>query len=384
MVAVGTQSGSFSLGPTSKRKYDTLDLNGRSEWLFRVAHALDLRLGLDVDAEYLEGEYVGEQPPQLEGSPQSHSFGTERLISLRDAFWLVSPAAYVEMSVRPGPRVLLVPGVRVDYFDQLGRWSVDPRLGARWQVGPTTTLKGGVGLFTQPPQYWEALVPLGNPDLSPYHALHTSLGVEQSLGESVELDVEAFHKRIFDRVVQTEGGEPPRFENDGVGRIHGAELGATVRPAPTTFATLSYTLSRSERRGRNGPWRLFDSDQTHVLSVAANQDLGRGWELGARFRTVTGNPTTPVVAAQYDANHDLYRPIYGDVNSIRSPAFHQLDVRVEKTWRISDLSISAYLELMNAYNAQNQEGVRYGFDYSKSEPVTGVPIFPNLGVRGEI
>ena len=99
---------------------------------------------------------------------------------------------------------------------------------------------------------------------------------------------------------------------------------------------------------------------------------------------MSGDPTTPVTGAVYDARVGEYRPSYGAQNSQRRPAFHQLDVRVEKEWKISPLSLAVYLELLNAYNAKNQEGTRYSYDYSKSEGVSGLPLLPNLGIRGEL
>jgi hypothetical protein len=121
-----------------------------------------------------------------------------------------------------------------------------------------------------------------------------------------------------------------------------------------------------------------------VLSAILAQKLGRGWEVGARFRYMSGVPLTPVVGATYDARLDLYRPIHGEVNSEREPAFHQLDLRVEKEWRISDLTLATYVEVLNAYNAKNPQGKRYSYDYSKQESVSGLPILPNIGVRGEL
>jgi hypothetical protein len=76
--------------------------------------------------------------------------------------------------------------------------------------------------------------------------------------------------------------------------------------------------------------------------------------------------------------------VYGAVNSTRNPAFHQLDLRLEKSWRIGVGSLATYLEVINAYNAENREGTSYSYDYSQSEAVGGLPIFPNLGLRGEL
>jgi hypothetical protein len=164
----------------------------------------------------------------------------------------------------------------------------------------------------------------------------------------------------------------------------GGELSAEIAPREGTFGYLAYTLSKSERRDLDGRWRPFDQDQTHILTLAAGHDLGAGWEVGARFRLVTGNPVTPVVGSVYDARSGVYVPVYGSVNSDRDPTFHQLDARVEKGFRIGDGKIAVYLDLQNAYNSENQQGAVYSYDYREREAVSGLPILPNLGLRGEL
>jgi hypothetical protein len=99
---------------------------------------------------------------------------------------------------------------------------------------------------------------------------------------------------------------------------------------------------------------------------------------------VSGNPTTPITGATYDVRSGVYLPTYGATNSQRDPAFHQLDARVEKIWSVGPAKVAAYLDVQNVYVAQNAEGYRYSFDYSKRETVTGIQLFPNLGVRGEL
>ena len=99
------------------------------------------------------------------------------------------------------------------------------------------------------------------------------------------------------------------------------------------FGYLSYTLSRSERKdGPNEPWRLFDFDQTHILTAAFVYNFPRNWEIGGTFRLVSGNPYTPVIGSIYDALNDVYIPIDGRVNSLRNPLFNQLDIRIQKKW----------------------------------------------------
>jgi hypothetical protein len=208
--------------------------------------------------------------------------------------------------------------------------------------------------------------------------------VEQKLGENAKVTAEGFFKRVDDIVIGTEQREAPQFVNEGQGRIYGGELSGQARWRNNGFAYLAYTLSRSERRREGGDWRLFDTDQTHVLALAASQGLGRGWTVGMRFRLVSGNPTTPITGATYDVRTGVYLPTYGRTNSRRDPLFNQLDARVEKEWKLGPIKLATYLDVQNVYVAENPEGYRYSFDYSKREAVSGLALFPNLGLRGEL
>ena len=142
---------------------------------------------------------------------------------------------------------------------------------------------------------------------------------------------------------------------------------------------------RSERRDTPfSPWRLFDYDQTHILTMLASYRIGWGIQVGFRFRYVTGSPMTPVIGSFYNADSMQYVPVNGDVNSVRSEAFHQLDLRIDKSFRFSWGSFGAYLEVLNVYNHRSQEGTQYNYNYTSSVPLSGLPIFPNLGLRGEM
>ncbi|HVJ17462.1 MAG TPA: TonB-dependent receptor, partial [Polyangiaceae bacterium] len=365
---------------------DGPEVYARGEWSFELLPELRLTTGGDYAGWYAGGSYHGPLPTQTEGDPNQRSpLSTQRLVSLElDTMNVLRGGLYADLGIRPVEALLLTPGVRADYYENLDDWSVDPRFSARYELTSQTALKGGVGLYSQPPEYWQVLPVIGNPALKPFRALHTSLGVEQRLGDGVKLGVEGFYKRLEDRIVGTEGGRPPRMVNEGEGRIVGGEFSAEVTPQEGTFGYAAYTLSRSERRDLDGRWRLFDQDQTHILTLAAGHELGAGWEVGARFRLVTGNPVTPVVDSVYDARSGVYVPIYGEVNSERDPTFHQLDVRVEKQFRVGTGSVAVYLDVQNVYNAENLEGARYSYDYREKEAVSGLPFLPNLGLRGEL
>ena len=145
-----------------------------------------------------------------------------------------------------------------------------------------------------------------------------------------------------------------------------------------------FTISRSERRDSpESAYRIFQFDQTHILTLIGSYRLGRGWEVGLRFRFVTGNPTTPIIGAVYNGDTGTYTQIPGAPFSSRNAPFHQLDLRVDKTWTFRRGSLNLLLEVLNVYNNANPEGVQYNYNYTQSNTVTGIPFFPNLGVRFE-
>ena len=112
--------------------------------------------------------------------------------------------------------------------------------------------------------------------------------------------------------------------------------------------------------------------------------MPRGWEIGVRFQLSSGRPTTPFVGAVYQAECDSYEGIPGEARSERMPLFHQLDLRVDKTWSIRNLvRISLYLDLQNVYFHKNVEAYFYSFDFSERYAVTGLPVIPNLGLSVE-
>jgi len=71
-------------------------------------------------------------------------------------------------------------------------------------------------------------------------------------------------------------------------------------------------------------------------------------------------------------------------NSRRSPADHQLDVRIDRWFRWADWKLSAYLDVQNVYVNPPVINYQYNYDYSERTEITGIPILPSFGLRGEL
>ena len=260
----------------------------------------------------------------------------------------------------------------------------EPRLSLRLAVSTRVALKAAVGLYSQPPDPGAFSSVYGNPALHPQRATHYLLGFELEVTGTLHVEAEGFYKDLRDLVVMGEVPGAAPLDGEGIGRAFGGELLVRQQLARKFFGWVSYTLSRSERKDHaDESWHPFQFDQTHILTLVASRVLPRGFQVGGRYRFVTGTPMTPIEGSYYDAVSDRYTPISGQTLGARLPAFNQLDLRVDKTFTFDKWRFSAYLDVQNAYNAANPEALSYNYDYRISHPVSGLPILPILGIRGD-
>jgi hypothetical protein len=285
------------------------------------------------------------------------------------------------------------PKLRVEKHLPVDEAFVLPRLALGYRWSDSLKLRAATGLYAQPPLPQELDDRLGNPALSSSRAWHGTVGFEKDFREGSSrgffLSADFFYKDLSRLVVpspqtQLVGGQiqPLRFDNSGLGRAYG--IASQLRyDGDRLKGWIAYTLSRSERsdpyRG-NEPFRF---DQTHILNAMATYDLGDRWTVGARIRLISGQRFTPVVDAVYDSDDDVFRPIPGARNSSRLPAFWSLDLRFDKQWVFDGWLLSLYLDIQNATNNRNVEGVRYSYDFAVSETVASLPIFPVFGLKAE-
>ncbi|MSP92061.1 MAG: TonB-dependent receptor [Myxococcales bacterium] len=349
---------------------------------------LQLRTGVDLVCNPYEIEVYA--PPlratgergQFPGPPPDRN-----TVFTHEADLLINNGAWFDAVFRLHPRWEVVPGLRLDHFGGASQGlSVTPRLNLRHKWNERLTFKAAVGGTTQRPQPHEVSVRFGNPDLKPVRGFEVAAGGEFQASEAIDIDLQGFQKELRDLAVVPDGIVPrPPFVNTGVGHVSGLELLVRHKPVGPFFGWIAYTLQRATRIDRPGvPERPFGWDQTHILTALGSYKLPDNWEVGARWRYVTGNPLTDVETVAWNEKQDTYTRVRSACNNCgRLPAFHQLDVRVDKKWVYESWMLSIYMDVQNVYNRQNAESIRYNFDASLHEYQAGLPIVPALGARAE-
>jgi TonB family protein len=402
VLAFGRDEVEFGIGSL----YFDLDfrsLSGRAEYSRKLGRGMTLDAGLDMLVGYYDVS-VNLPPPPVPGMPPNGPFSSANAVQQQLTGGAFQPAGYVEMEIAPDARSRIVPGVRLDYFNITDQLDFSPRVNARYDLHhdfPRSTLKAGVGLYHQQPQFQEVSPPFGTPNLKSNRSVQYALGAEQEFTRYFEASVEGFYKQLDNQVVGAASttGTQLTYTNLGTGYVVGTEVLLKYKADEHFFGWVAYTLSRSVRTDAPGQApHLFEYDQPQVLTVLGSYKLGHGWEFGARFRLTSGDPITPNVCsigspgcnpnrtnALFNGSSGTYVaiPLTGPYTE-RLPLFHQLDLRIDKRWKFNRWQLSTYLDVQNVYNRSNVEGITYNFNFTARSYVAGLPILPILGLRGEL
>jgi TonB family protein len=378
----------------------------RASYRAPVASFLSANVGLDLEGTSATAHRAGSvASPPREGD--AHIFGQPPADQVNADDWKSftgSAAPYAEGDFALfSDRLHLVPGMRVEpHFTSISRKlpqqgnapasgayvgdvSLEPRLSVRFALTNRVSFKAAYGRYRQPPAASDLSPVFGNALLTPAAATHWLFGTTAQLASLLSVETTLFYTESDGLAVRSPASSPliaQALVAGGQGRSFGAQVLVRRELAHGLFGWIAYTLSRAERQDRpDGPWRLFDFDQTHVLTALASYDLGKGFEVGARFRYATGFPRTPVTGAYYDSRRDLYAPVLGGRNTDRIPSFWQLDVRFAKRWKIGSTELEAYADIQNITDRTNYEEVVYSADYSRKRYIEGFPILPILGAK---
>ena len=414
----GIDTSSFSLGDDFRVDIRQANVELRQSLAWEASEALTLTQGID----FIGGPWAFELhlpfTPDLAESYDPIGEREDYSTRAEGSGW--APDVHIDAAIRPlkgaRSRLLIKPGLRVSSYlvwdktqgEVKAKGShTDPRLAFRWLPREGSTLKGGTGIYSQPPQPFELWNDEAQVRLNFEEALSTEIGFEQDIGPAISFDATAFHKDLRNLVVanahedeatEGEAEDHQYYSNAGIGRVYGAEFILRHPRHHRFFGWLSYTLSKSERNnspedeGDSGDavihsrntgadtWYPHEFDQTHILVAVASQQLGRDWEISGRFQWVTGNPFTAYEGGIYDMDLDGYIPFAtGQYNAERMPAFVALDLRVDKRITFQQWQLDLYVDLLNLVRGENPEYVIYSYDYTDWRYMRGLPFIPSPG-----
>ena len=274
---------------------------------------------------------------------------------------------------------------------------LSPRLSASLRLTPGTSLNFNVGQFAQLPSYTtlgyrdytNELVNKNN-GLTYIQVNHLVAGIEFRPSDNSQVTVEGFYKRythypfsVNDSVsLASKGGaDYGVYGAEAVtpvskGNAYGFELLGRIKKYKGLSGVITYTYVRSEFTDKKGEYIPSSWDNRHLLTITATRNLKKNWDMGFRWRYIGGAPYTPwdlgrsAIKTAWDAQGIGYLD-YSKFNKARLNAFHQLDLRVDKSWYYNKWSLMLYFDVQNAYNFKaDQQDYLVRVEDAGGNPVT--------------
>jgi hypothetical protein len=122
-------------------------------------------------------------------------------------------------------------------------------------------------------------------------------------------------------------------------------------------------------------------DNRHLISATLGYKFKRNWELVMKFRYQGAAPYTPYNLEQSRLNYlTLGTGVFNfdKVNTLRLPAFHSGDLRIDKKWNYRKLTLDLFLDITNFYASKSTGIPNYTFkrtaDNAAFESTDGQPV----------
>jgi len=292
-------------------------------------------------------------------------------------------ALYVQSSYRIVQPVTISVGLRFDRFALTNESNVSPRLALSYRFLESTSLNLAWGKYIQSPASYQISPDPRNLLLKSSTAFHYVAGLEHRLADDTRATVEVYQKELSNLVVDPDSSN--LLLNTGSGYARGVELSLQKKFTDGFVGSASYSYSVSKRRD-NSTQALYDFefDRPHIMNLIAGMEVGKGWQIGAKFQYASGNPYTPVVGAVM--KNGVYYVVDGGYNSARYPAYHKLDVRIDKKFHFNSWTLMAYVDLWNVYNRQNI--LSYSYKVDSDGIITTTPrydfgVLPIIGLSAQ-
>jgi TonB family protein len=388
----------------------------------------------DALAHYLRDEFTYNASPLLKWNlgidfqiiPYNLDLATSdqtgAIVHDKEHFNLGPYGAYIYAEFSPTPKIKLTPGLRYDYYPELQHkgsivpefWdynsfnnncgiSGDPslRISARYELAKGNILKASAGTYNNTPQPQGQSIDKkwGTPTLPTQKAAQYVLGYEWKITDLISVDVQGYFNKQWDitrppgktEIAKNPGLASTKYLHNGMARMEGLELLLKHDQGKRFFGWLSYSLSRSERWDYDeNRWAIYAQDQTHILQFIGSYKFARSRELGIRLRYVTGNPTTPVLGADYfDWTNRTYVEKTGSLNSDRMDPYTSLDLRYEKKFTFKLWQLYTYLEVTHlenwfgkGYKSPETGSYSWNYDFTKKSVISDITR-PALGLKIE-
>ena len=357
---------------------------------------------------------------ELSGYKTQFQFYNEANRKIEQIDYSTDIAVYVKYK-KNFKNLIVVPGIRFQYYASLQESSFEPRLAIKYNITDNLRLKFAGGFFSQ--NFISAFSDrdvvnlfygfLSAPDNIPDHfngktitsrlqkARHAIFGIEYDANEFHSINVEGYYKffnqltninrnKIFDDTREF-ALQPEYLRTDYIietGAAYGANFHYIFDKKPF-YIWLVYDLAFVDRY--DGVVTYTPNwDRRHNIQILINYSFKRKnpIEVSLRWNYGSSFPFTQTqgfyeyisfskgITEDYTKSNGELGVLYGDLNAGRLPSYHRLDFAMKKTYSFSHArKLQLTFSISNVYNRENM----FYYDRVRSIRINQLPFLPSFG-----
>jgi hypothetical protein len=314
-------------------------------------------------------------------------------------------SAFVQGDVNISDKIKLTSGLRSTYFlyDKTPEVSLEPRISFRILTGEHTSIKLGLTKMVQNNlglvsnyQGFEREVWIPASDSIPrQRSWQYSAGFfGESKRYNMEYGIEVFYKSLSDLYrfsppveVFEDFSQLTRYTNTGgTGYSYGAEF-SLYYSSENVSLNFAYTILKSIRKfqdiNQGNPFPS-DFDRPHDLSLTSRVRISDRYTINSSFIFSSGAPFT--IPESYTPDNQFYWGYYNyaDLNNVRLPAYHRLDIGIERNGITKNGNKKKFLiNIFNVYARQNPVYIYQDPYNGKTYQLSLFSILPTISYSAE-
>ena len=173
------------------------------------------------------------------------------------------------------------------------------------------------------------------------------------------------------------------LESSGESYSRGIDLLVQKKLAENFYGIVSASYFRSKYKDYNGTWRDRQFDNKYLFGVIGGYKPNNFWEYSARWNYAGGASKTPFdIEKSQEQNSGVYD--LTKINADRMPAYHSLNLRVDKRFYFEKSSMVVYLSVWNVYNRKNIAIYYWNVLENKVDTRNQWSFLPFIGIEYEL
>lgn len=319
------------------------------------------------------------------------------LVVIKNNFSTFGAGIFAKASFNTAEKIMINPGLRLDYYNLNKEVNLAPRLSLKYSIDELSGISASAGLYYQNlPLILQKQKPefenLKNPQ-----AWQFVIGGERLLSEDTKLTVEAYYKLYSRLPMDKANPELSLFDmpidngsfsgytdivSDGEAYSAGIEISVQKKLAKDIYGFAGLSVSDAKYRGLSG--KTYDRRFNSIIGFSAEGGYKPNdeWDLSLRWSYSGGAPYTPFDELKsVQARSGIYD--MSRINGERLPAYHSVNLRVDKRFNFSNTNLIIYLSVWNAYGRINIAGYYWDEVGNKMASEDMWSTLPVLGVEYE-